>query len=89
MVITPVVLALYLAGGSADAWSSRPPQGYSYSDRSFAGPLIGPCLTSAAFIAADALLGHSKHPGWQRALRIGYAVGITSVALHNRSMRPH
>lgn len=82
------MLALYGLGGAADIWSTRnPPAGYRYLDRSPAGAVVGPIITSACFAGADALLTRRGHRGWAKALRVGYAVGITAVVVHNKRAR--
>jgi hypothetical protein len=80
-------LALYASGGIADAWSSQPPKGLRYWDKSFAGPRVGPAVTTLCFAGADLLLQKSQHPRWAKALRVVYVVGITGIVIHNRSYR--
>jgi hypothetical protein len=78
-------LALYGIGGAADIWSaSNPPPGAVYVDRSFAGPVVGPVITSACFAGADKLLTSKGHHGLAKVLRVGYAVGITGLVIHNK-----
>ena len=80
-----VPLTLYSIGGASDIWSTRrSPVGYSYRDRSFAGPVAGPAITSLCFGGADLLLQKRGHRGWAKALRVGYAVGVGAVVLHNK-----
>jgi hypothetical protein len=83
--ISKAPLTLYAFGGAADIWSTRglPP----FKDRSFAGPIAGPAITTACFATADYVLQSKGRKGWAKVLRIGYVVGITAVVVHNRRYR--
>jgi hypothetical protein len=83
-VVKPYLL-LYAFGGAADIWSTRglPP----FNDRSPAGPVVGPVLSSLAFASADALLQSKGHHGWAKVLRIGYGIGTVVLVFHNIGYR--
>jgi hypothetical protein len=79
---------IYGAGAGADIWSTRtPPAGFHYVDHSFAGPIVGPVLTGAAFATADGLLQKTHHKGWAWTVRGLYAVGDAIVVISNKRKR--
>jgi len=87
LLASALSLSIYGLGGAADVWSTRRvPLGYVSVDRSPYGPIVGPMVTSACFVTADALLVERGHRGWARALRVAYVAGITVIVVRNHQM---
>ena len=74
-------LALYLAGGIADARSSQAMLTRGGNELSPFGPVGGPAVTSACFATADVIL--KRHKGYRWLLRGAYVGFVTAVVIHN------